>query len=119
MIEILNKEYAIKHKRSGRPHSLIEERLLMALEYLRGYRTYAHITSSYGVGERCAYETSRWVEDTLIKTKEFALPGRKALLKSDNEFEIILIDAVESPIERPKKKREFYSVKKKRHSWKN
>ena len=107
MIEILNEAYKNKHKKGGRPHSLImEDCLLMALEYLREYRTYAHIASSYGVSERCAYETTRWVEDTLIKSKEFTLPGKKALLKSDNEFEVILIDAVESPIERPKKNKE-------------
>ena len=51
------------------------------------------------MSERCAYETIRWI-------KEFALPGKKALLKSDNEFEVILIDAVESPIEHPKKNKE-------------
>jgi hypothetical protein len=44
----------------------------------------------------------RW--DILIKSKHFSLPGKKALLKSDTEFETILIDASESPIERPKKK---------------
>lgn len=45
----------------------------------------------------------RWVEDTLIKHPDFALPGRKALLKSDMEYEVILIDTSETPIERPKK----------------
>jgi hypothetical protein len=44
------------------------------------------------------------MEDTLIKSKTFSLPGKKALLKSNAEFEVILIDATESPIERPKKK---------------
>ncbi len=44
------------------------------------------------------------IEDILIKSKVFSLPGKKALLKSDTEFEVILIDATESPIERPKKK---------------
>lgn len=115
MIEILSEAYAKKHKKGGRPHSLpIEERLLMALEYLREYRTYAHIAASYGVSERCAFDTVRWVEDTLIQAKEFALPGRKALLKSDHEFEVILIDAAESPIERPKKnKKSFIPAKRK------
>lgn len=104
MIEILIQAYLEKHKKGGRPHSLpIEERLLMALEYIREYRTYAHIGSSYGVSERCAFDTIRWIEDTLIKSKTFALPGRKALLKSDMEFEVVLIDATETPIERPKK----------------
>ena len=45
----------------------------------------------------------RWVEDTLIKHPDFALPGRKELLKSDAEYDVILIDATETPIERPKK----------------
>ena len=88
----------------GRPFQLsIENRLLMALEYLREYRTYAHIAASYGLSETRVFENIRWIENTLIKSKEFSLPGKKALLKSDTEFEIILIDATESPIERPKK----------------
>jgi hypothetical protein len=45
----------------------------------------------------------RWVEDTLIKYPDFALPGCKALLKSDVEYEVVLIDTTETPIERPKK----------------
>lgn len=77
--------------------------LLMTLEYLREYRTYLHIAASYGIAESNAFETIRWVENTLIRSKEFKLPGRKALLKSDMEYEVILIDATESPIERPKK----------------
>ena len=41
--------------------------------------------------------------DTLIKHPDFALPGRKALVKSDMNYKVILIDAAESPIERSKK----------------
>lgn len=75
----------------------------MTLEYLREYRTYFHIGQSYGISESNAYQAIRWIEDQLIRSKAFSLPGRKALLKSENEFELILIDATESPIERPKK----------------
>ena len=57
------------------------------------------------MSESYAYKLIRWVEDTLIKTDEFHLPGRKALLKSDVHYEIVLVDASESPIERPKKNR--------------
>jgi hypothetical protein len=46
-----------------------------------------------------------WVEDTLVKSGKFSLPGKKALLE-DNEIEIILVDVTESPIERPKKNNE-------------
>ena len=104
MVEILTEAHRIKKTKGGRPNKLgIEDMLLMALEYIREYRTYLHIATSYGIAESNAYETIKWVENTLIKSKEFSLPGRKALLKSDHEFEIVLIDATESPIERPKK----------------
>ena len=89
----------------GNPHRLcIEDRLLMALEYLREYRTYFHLGQSYGLSESACWRSCRWVEDVLIKSEKFRLPGKKALLKSDMDFEVILIDAAESPIERPKKK---------------
>ena len=76
----------------------------MALEYLLEYRTYLHLGSSYGVSESTCYNVCRWVEDSLIKDKAFSLPGKKVLLQSDTLIEAILIDATESPIERPKKK---------------
>ena len=105
MIEILEKAVQDRGTNKGRKKKLsIENMLLMTLEYIREYRTYFHISQSYSVSESNAYKTVKWVEDTLIKHPDFALPGRKALLKSDMEFEVVLIDASESPIERPKKK---------------
>ena len=107
MVEILKKEYASKHQRRGRHQKLsIEDLLLATLEYLREYRTYAHIAASYDIAESNIYRGIRWVEDTLIKDGTFSLPGRKALLKNDVEYEVILVDATESPIERPKKNKE-------------
>lgn len=104
MIEILTVADQIKKAKGGRPSKLcIEDKLLMALEYVREYRSYIHIATSYGLSESNAFETIKWVENTLVKSKEFRLPGRKALLKSDYEFEVVLVDATESPIERPKK----------------
>ena len=54
-----------KKAKGGRKNKLSEENmLLMALEYLREYRTYFHISQSYGVSESTAYKTVKWVEDT-------------------------------------------------------
>jgi len=104
MIAILTEANIKKKAQGGRKNKLcIEDQLLMALEYIREYRTYFHISQSYGVSESSAYKTVRWVEDTLIKHPDFSLPGRKALLKSDMGYEVVLIDATETPIERPKK----------------
>lgn len=104
MIEILKTAHQFKKAKGGRPNKLsIEDMLLMGLEYLREYRTYLSISRSYGLSESNTFETIKWVEDTLIKSGKFSLPGKKALLKSDVEYEVILIDATESPIQRPKK----------------
>ncbi len=104
MVEILQKAYEQKHRRRGRtPKLSIEDLLLATLEYLREYRTYAHIAASYGIAESNIYRGIQWVEDTLIQDGTFSLPGRKAPLRSDMEYEVILVDATESPIERPKK----------------
>ena len=106
MLEILQEAFQRKMALGGRrPQLSIADMLLLTLEYIREYRTYFHISQSYGVSESSAYRTSRWVEDTLIKHPDFALPGRKALQKNDMQYEVILIDATETPIERPKKNR--------------
>ena len=100
MIEILKKSYAEKHKRRGRkPKLSIESQLMAALEYW----TYAHIAASYGIAESNIYRNIKWIEDTLIKDGTFRLPGKKELVKEGADYEIILIDATETPAERPKK----------------
>ncbi|MDE6789141.1 MAG: transposase family protein [Ruminococcus sp.] len=107
MVEILQRSYVEKHRRRGRkPKLSIENQLLATLEYLREYRTYAHIASSYGIDESNIYRAIKWVEDVLIKDGTFSLPGRRELLKSEAKYKVILIDATETPIERPQKNRE-------------
>ena len=92
-----------KKKQSGK-HLIklsIEDKLLIALEYLRENRTFYHIAISYGVNETTAIRASHWVEDVLSKCKEFKLPSKRKLAESNMEYEVILVDATEIPIERP------------------
>ena len=104
MIEILKEAELEKKKLGGKPNKLeMEERLLMWLEYMREYRTYFHTASSYGISESACFRNCVWIEDILIKSKEFSLPKRTAPLKSDYEIEAVVVDATESPIERPQK----------------
>ena len=106
MVEILSKAEAVRRSKGGpKPRLALEDSLLATLEYLREYRTYAHIAVGYGVSESQIFRIIKWVEDTLIKDGTFSLPGRKVLLKSDMEIEIVLIDATETPVERPKRGR--------------
>ena len=113
MLGIVRQAEIAMKAQGGKPNKLaIENRLLMTLEYLREYRTYFHISRSYGISESACYRNIRWVEDTLIKDKQFSLPGRKSLLKRDMEYELILIDATETPIERPKKDKNVFTREK-------
>jgi len=88
----------------GRPTKLCRaDQLLMTLMYWREYRTEFHIGLTYGVSESTVCRTIKKVENALIQSKQFHLPGRKALQPSDTVIEIVLVDATEQPIERPKK----------------
>ena len=102
MLKILSDADRKKKARGGRRNKLnLKDQLLVTFEYIREYRTYFHIGKSYDISESTVYKTVRWVEDTLIKHPAFALPGRKELI--NNNYDTILIDATETPIERPKK----------------
>ena len=104
ILEILKKADKAKRVKGGRKSKLsMEDMMLMTLEYWRENRTYFHTGQSYGISESSAYKNIRWIEDTLIKSGEFSLPGKKALKQDNTNYELILIDATETPIERPKK----------------
>jgi len=103
-VEILKKAETEKFKLGGRPPDFcVEDQLLIACGYWREYRTYEHIAGTYATTKSTVQRIVIWVEDTLIKSGKFNLPGKKALRKNEAGFEIILLDATESPICRPKK----------------
>jgi len=88
----------------GRPPKLSRaDQLLMTLMYWREYRTEFHIAQSSGISESAVCRTLQKVEDTLVRSGKFRLPGKKALQPSDTIFEVVLVDVSEQPIERPKK----------------
>ena len=55
------------------------------------------------MSESSAWQSIRWCEDTLIKSGQFTLPGKKSLRESGRNYEVVLVDATETPVERPKK----------------
>jgi hypothetical protein len=100
MLAVLQKEM----RDFGRPPKLGRaDQLLMTLMYWREYRTEFHIGISYGVSEATVFRTIQKVKNVLMKSGEFRLPGKKALQPSDTLIEVVLIDATEQPVERPKK----------------
>jgi len=104
MLKIVSCAYALKHEYGGKPDKAkLEDKLLIALNYWREYRTYAHLGISYGYSESQICRIVHWCEDVLIKSGKFTVCGKRELLSLNSEH-VTLIDATESPIQRPKKK---------------
>jgi hypothetical protein len=113
MKEILQKEYNKLHKKGGSPPKLsVEEKLMITLKYLREYRTMEQIAYDYPVCKSTVCASIQWVENTLRKNSLFKLPGKKVLKEAPSANECMVVDVTESPIQRPKKQKIYYSGKK-------
>jgi hypothetical protein len=104
MLEILQKAFTELHRDGGKtPKLSVEDKLQIALQYMREYRTMDSIRVDWGVCKATISNSIRWVEDTLIKDGKFSLPGKKALREKTAELSVIVVDVTESPVQRPKK----------------
>jgi hypothetical protein len=114
MLSILQKEFNEMHASGGKPPKLKpEDKLYVALKYLREYRTMDSIATEYGVCKGTVCLSIQWVEDTLVKDGTFALPGKRVLRRKSAAIEHVVVDVTESPINRPEKnQKECYSGKK-------
>ena len=90
----------------GRPPPLgRQDRLLMTLMYWREDRPQFHIARTYGLSEAAVSRTIRAIEDTLTRSGQFTLPGKKVLTQSQWQVQGVVVDATECPVERPQKSR--------------
>lgn len=88
----------------GRPPALSRaDQLLLTLMYYREYRTQLHIAKTYKISESAVCRTIHKIEKALLTSDTFHLPGKKALVRPDCPIKVVVVDATESPIERPKK----------------
>ena len=103
MLKLLNETYETEHLRGGHPPKLsVLDRLVIMLSYYRDYRTMENIAFDYGVAKSTICECIKWVEGILIKSEDFSLPKKRELV-NDVDIEVVLVDATECEIERPKK----------------
>jgi len=113
MVTVLKVAYAAKHKRRGRHTKLsLEDQLFMSLKYWRQYVTQKELSYEFEIGEATTHDTIVWVENTLVKSGKFRLPGKKALCGEESKIEAVLVDVTESPVERPKKTRKDTTAEK-------
>ena len=103
MCEIVREKSAAQRLIKGRAPKLeIADQVLLTLEYWREYRTMLHLAAGWGISESSVSRIITRVEDILANSKEFTLPGKRRPDLSP-EIEVVVVDVVESPIERPKK----------------
>ncbi len=99
-------EVVSEHKRTakrGRKSNLsIENQILLTLSFWREYRTLFHLGRDWNLHESNVSRTVRRIEDILIRSGKFSLPGKKRLLEAD-ELRYTIVDVTEREIERPKK----------------
>ena len=119
MVELVRNEEK-KKKKPGCPCKLrIEDQVLMTLQYLREYRTQYHMGTDWGVSESTVCRITQKIENILIRSGVFSLPGKKELRQKETEEKVVAMDVTESPIEKPKEsQKSFYSGKQKEHTLK-
>jgi Helix-turn-helix of DDE superfamily endonuclease len=103
MVTVLKPHLDRTGKKGGQSKLSVEDHLLITLEYWREYRTQFHIAQSWGIHESTACRIVRKVEDLLIGSGIFRLPGKRQLLQSEQSWDVVVVDVSETPIERPKK----------------
>jgi Helix-turn-helix of DDE superfamily endonuclease len=90
-------------KRGVKPKLSSYDQVLMLLMYYREYRSFAHIGASYNISETQCWRIITSIEKRLMQSGQFTLPGKKQLLDSNIEWKVVVVDASEHSIERPKK----------------
>lgn len=107
MLLALQEDYQKKHRRGGREANIsLEDKLLITMTYYREYRTQFHIATEFGTTESNVCKIIRQVEEVLVRHPQFSLPGKKALLQPSEETEVVMVDATEIMVERPKKSKD-------------
>ncbi len=102
-------EYKQSNKRGRKSNLSIENQVLLTLSFWREYRTMFHLGSDWQLHESNVSRLVRRIEDILIKSGKFALPGKKRLL-ADDAIKYTIVDVTEREIERPKKNRSGFTA---------
>ena len=119
MVDVVKASEKKKKKPGRRTKLVIEDQVLMVIQYWREYRTYYHIGLDWGLSESAACRAVLKIENILISSIKFSLPGKKELLKMPSPSDLVVMDVMESPIERPSKcQKKFFSGKQGEHTLK-
>ena len=91
MVDVVKADAQNKKKPGRRPKLIIEDQVLMVIQYWREYRTYYHIGLDWGLSESAVCRTVYKIENILIKSKKFSFPGKKELWKMSSEENLVYL----------------------------
>lgn len=123
-LEYLQIKYDECHKKGGKKGLSVICKLVLAVTYWREYRPMRQMSLDYDVPKSTVCDSIKWVEINLEKWEKIKLEDIKTEIQKAKslgiEFEEIIGDVEEQPIEKPTIEQEkSYSGKKKRHTTKN
>jgi len=101
--------YKQLNKRGRKSNLSIENQMLLTVSFWREYRTLFHLGRDWQLHESNVSRLVRRIEDILIGSGKFSLPGKKRLLISET-VKYTIVDVTESLIERPKKNRSGFTA---------
>lgn len=90
----------------------VENQVLMTVLYWREYRSQENLGLDFHITQSRVSRIICEVENILIKSGSFSLPGKKVLKDADSMYEVVIVDVTETPTERPKKNKSESTVAK-------
>ena len=80
MVRIVKAQEKEKKKTGRKPKLIVEDQILIMLEYLREYRTLYHISLTWKMSESNVCRIVHKIENILIKSGQFRLRGKKRIM---------------------------------------
>lgn len=77
MVSLVKADEQNKNKPGRPPKLIIEDQVLMVIQYWREDRTYYHIGLDWGLSESTVCRRVYQIENILIRSRKFSLPGKK------------------------------------------
>lgn len=117
LVKRLNRSWRLEQKRkcvAVRPYRIgdLREHLLLLLVHYRTYTTHLFLAQIFHVDEATVSRSIR----RIMPLAERILKIKPEKLLSENELQLLIVDATEQCIERPKNQRDYYSGKKHAHT---
>lgn len=80
MVRTIKAKDKEKKKPGRKPKLIIEDQILMTLQYLREYRTYYHISKDWKISESSVCRIVHKIENILIKSRIFSTAWEKRIV---------------------------------------